>query len=117
MKTTVRVDVNINSPHIGQSHSVERSMHLCDPSRAIDMHTPHFYFLCQHQFIFHSVENRATSNLAMEKVLPKPLSDSTNPAIIAMIYGFSRVVVPQFTLSCSNPLSVPSHQEQNLVSN
>lgn len=42
MKTTVSVDVNMYSPHIGQSHSVERSIHLCDPSRAIDMHTPHF---------------------------------------------------------------------------
>lgn len=111
MNTTVSVDVNMNSPHIGQSHSVERSMHLCDPSRAIDMHTPHFYFLCQHQFTSHIIENRATSNLAMEKVFPKPLSYSTNPAIVAMIYGFSRVIVPQFTLSLINPLSAPGHQK------
>ena len=27
IKTTVSVDVNINSPQMGQSHSVDRSMH------------------------------------------------------------------------------------------
>jgi hypothetical protein len=43
MKTTVSVEVNMNSPHIGQSHSVDRSIHRCEFSRAIDMHTPHFY--------------------------------------------------------------------------
>ena len=41
IKTTVSVEVNINSPQIGQSHSVDRSMHLCEFSSAIDMHTPH----------------------------------------------------------------------------
>lgn len=39
------VDVNMYSPHIGQSHSVERSMHLWEPSKEMDIHTPHFYYL------------------------------------------------------------------------
>lgn len=43
MKTTVCVDVNINSPQMGQSHSVLRSMHRWEPSRAMDMQTPHFW--------------------------------------------------------------------------
>lgn len=47
IKTTVMVDVNIYSPHIGQSHSVERSMHLWEPSKEMDIQTPHFYITCQ----------------------------------------------------------------------
>lgn len=42
IKTTVSVDVNINSPQMGQSHSVDRSMHRWEFSSAMDMHTPHF---------------------------------------------------------------------------
>ena len=44
INTTVNVDVNIYSPQIGQSHSVDRSMHLCEFSSAIDIHTLH---LCE----------------------------------------------------------------------
>lgn len=43
INTTVMVEVNMNSPHMGQSHSVLLSMHLCEFSMDMDMHTPHFY--------------------------------------------------------------------------
>lgn len=35
--------MNIYSPQIGQSHSIDLSIHLCSPSNEMDMHTPHFY--------------------------------------------------------------------------
>jgi hypothetical protein len=39
MNTTVSGDVNRNSPHIGQSHSVFLSIQRWDPCSDIDIHT------------------------------------------------------------------------------
>lgn len=41
MNTTVSGDVNRNSPHIGQSHSVFLSIQRWDPCSDIDIHTLH----------------------------------------------------------------------------
>jgi hypothetical protein len=32
----------------------------------------------------------------MEKILPQPLSDAAYPAIVAVVYAFLRVVIPEF---------------------
>ena len=51
MNTTVSGDVNMYSPHIGQSQSVERSMHLCEVAMEIDMQTQHVYPISQHSHL------------------------------------------------------------------
>lgn len=47
----------------------------------------------------------------MEKIFAETLADSTYSAVIAMIYAFSGVVVPQFTLLVETIVSIVSFQK------
>lgn len=69
IKTTVSVEVNMYSPQMGQSHSVDRSIHRCEFSRAIDMHTLH---LCTDQRKFENANNWTAPTLQWKKSFPSP---------------------------------------------
>lgn len=95
MKTTVRVEVNMYSPQMGQSHSVERSMQRWESLSWMDMQTPQVSNKCQHKFS-DSVSEGA--HLAVEEILPQSLPYPTDPAVVAVVYTLLRIIIPQFTL-------------------
>lgn len=92
MKTTVSGEVNMYSPHIGQLHFVERSIHLCVVSIDMGIHTQQ---VCREisQGLFQH-QNRIDQYLAVEKILPKSLADTANTTIIAVIYTLLIVIIP-----------------------
>lgn len=90
MKTTGLGDVNRYSPHIGQSHSVDRSMHLCVLSIEVEMHARHVWkaislgvgVVCDF------------SHLAMKEIFAKTHPLATDTTIVAVIDRFAGSILP-----------------------
>lgn len=109
MKTTVAIELNMYSPQIGQSHSVECSIWIesseyalesddnprrtqrWESLRAIAMHTLHLSQSESCEMVWLELVLRTERT---EKVFAKAVPYTTYTAVIAMIDWFIRVVVP-----------------------
>ena len=91
MNTTVCGEVNMYSPQIGQSQSVDRSMQRCDSRIAIERQAEHFYDTVSQR----RKGSGVGPHLAVEKILTQTFTDATDPTVIAMVYAFLGVVVPK----------------------
>lgn len=85
------------SPHMGQSQSVERSMHLCDVSMEVGIQAQHVWIEMFVSNGWRGTSYAMISHLAVHIVLPQPQSATADTAVVTVIDGFRRSILPQFT--------------------